>query len=467
MYLESEAFANEYAVTLLQNMKLEWVKQKDFFADNAILYFKGILWWAKNEYDGQFCTLHHCMEIAQHDYKRVLAVLSQNEDCRRIINTVQVAAKSKAAQQLAGVISTLQSAIQKAMDPNIAWILSGNDFSLRLNDLDDPGILCFGSDPEISETCGPVSALIAKVATKVMTAPGRNKSLAILDELPRLAIPKLDETLAVSRSYDFGFVICGQDHSQYLQIWTKEQVESLLANCNNVIVGQTNNPQTKKEYSDMIGPRDKIKRSTNNGKSLGDSLSKSSGENFQEQQENLVKPHEFGVFKTGEFVGKVATVNAKQPYDPFFKIKPQVKKIKIKFDFPQIMRNTDGSELPFESSDFKSNKDLTKTRNTNLITKEIKDPVRILVDNNMNEIRSSTAKMMIIECLHYIKKYPEEEQELFPSHYWQNVEDKAPTKVIEFDDSLNPIPLYEGITGYNWIEGCIVGQPDLKSPINA
>jgi type IV secretory pathway TraG/TraD family ATPase VirD4 len=461
MYLESEGFANEYSMTLLQNMKPEWVKSKDFFADSAIIYFKGILWWARNEYDGDFCTLPHCMEIAQHDYKRVLAVVSQNEDCRRIVSSISVASKTGAGAQLAGVISTLQTAIQKATDPNINWVLSGNDFSLRLNDPENPGILCFGSDPELPETYGPVSALIAKVATKVMNQPGRNKSLAVLDELPRLAIPQLDATLATSRSNNFGFVLAGQDLAQFLQIWTKEQTESLLANCGNVLVGQNNNPQTKKEYSEMIGTREKVKKSTNTGKSMGESLSKSSGENISEQKENLINVHEIGVLKIGEFFGKVAVTS---DYDNFFRIRPQIKKIDIDFVIPQILKNSDGIDFPATVKETEIN-NAPKKRTTNLHKVTETDPVKIMVENNQNKIREDVAYMIVNECLHYIVNFPEEEKALFPTHFWLNPTKKEETKVIEFDAEFNWKPLFEGITDYNFKDGCVVGIPDFSKPI--
>jgi hypothetical protein len=464
MYLESEGAANEYSITLLQNMKPEWVKSKDFFADSAIIYFKGILWWARNEYDGDFCTLPHCMEIAQHDYKRVLAVVSQNEDCKRIVSSISVASKTGAGAQLAGVISTLQTAIQKATDPNINWVLSGNDFSLRLNDPENPGILCFGSDPELPETYGPVSALIAKVATKVMNQPGRNKSLAVLDELPRLAIPQLDATLAVSRSNNFGFVLAGQDLAQFLQIWTKEQTESLLANCGNVIVGQNNNPQTKKEYSEMVGQREKVKKSTNTGKSMGESQSKSSGENISETKENLINVHEIGVLKVGEFFGKVAVTNEKKPYDNFFRIRPKVEKIKIDFKIPQILKNAEGKDFPDFVEYAETETENTK-RNTNLKKKVETDPVKIMVNNNQNKIREDVAYMIVTECLHYIKKHPDEENALFPTHFWFNPNKKEEMKVVEFNKELGWTPLYEGITDYDYKEGVVVGVPDFNKPI--
>jgi hypothetical protein len=466
MYINTEADAYEAAITLLQNMKKEWVKQKDFFADNAILLFKGIIWWARNEYDGRFCTIPHCLEIALRPERRVLQMLSMNEDAKRIVQPIMQALDT-APQQLAGVFSTLQSAIQRVSDPQINWVLSGNDFSLKLNDPENPGILCFGSDPELPAAYGPMAALIAKQATKMMNQPGRLKSLIVLDELPQIAIPGLDTTLATCRSNGMGFVLAAQDISQFYQLYNEHEAESTLANCLNAIAGQTMNEKTKKAYSEMIGTRDKLQMSTNNGKNMGDSLSRSSGSSESLQEKPLVPPYKFGVFKTGEFVGKVAVISDGVSYDNFFHIRPKVNKVGVQAKFPQILNDPQGNPYPNDTDVTAIFGNFRKVSDTNTNQIEIRDPAFAVYYKNNDLIRNDIGTTITNRNLSVVRDRPETEIATFPTHYVTTNPQKPPVKVVDIDAFQNVYPLFEGLKGYDFVEGRVIGVPDLDKPLPA
>lgn len=348
VYMESQSFANEYALTLLQNLKPEWIKTRDFFADSAIIYLKAIFWFLRCQFP-ESCTLPHAVTIALMSHSKVLAMLSLDKQCHEIVSSLLVAEQKNAEAQLAGAVASLQIPVDKVNSPEIFWVLSGNDFSLRLNDPESPGILALGNDPELKETYGPVAALIATVCKKVMNRPSMLPSIYLLDECPTLAIPNLSELPATGRSNKICTIVCGQDKSQFVVNYGKEQTDTLIANLGTHFYGQLNDLDTAKMASEVIGTREKENRSINQGKSLGESLSRNSGENIAVQRENLIHPFELQTLPRGRFVGKVAETSEVTPYSPFFNVRPDVIKVDFDHHFSPLLKKNEREELTDEA----------------------------------------------------------------------------------------------------------------------
>lgn len=343
-YMSTQAFANESSLTLMQNLKPEWIRTRDFFADSAIIYLKAIFWFLRCQFP-ESCMIPHAVTIALMPHSKVLAMLSLDKQCFEIISSLLVAEQKNAEGQIAGAVASLQVPIDRLNSPEIFWVLSGNDFSLRLNDPEDPGFLCLGNDPELRETYGPVAALIATVAKKLMNRPGMMPSVFLLDECPSIAIPNLAELPATGRSNLISTIVCGQDKSQFIVNYGKEQTDTLLANLGNQFFGQLNDLDTAKMASEKIGTREKENRSINKGKSVGDQSSKSSGENIGIQRENLIHPYELQTLPRGRFVGKVAEVSEETPYSPFFNVRPEVEKVKFDHEFPMLLEMGSSEKL--------------------------------------------------------------------------------------------------------------------------
>lgn len=340
-YLETPGYANEYAMALLMNLEPKWIKERDFFANSAIGYLKAIIWFLKSSYP-TMCTLPHAISIALQPYSKVLAALSINKECMEMMGSIAVAASEEnAGGQLAGVDASLKTPIDKINSPEIFWVLSGNDFSLHLNDPKTPGVMCLGSDPELQDTYSPVCALIATVVKKVMNTPNRVPSFYILDEAPQLAIPKLSNLPETARSNYVSVVVCGQNLSQFISNYGKDDTDSLVANLNTQFFGQVSDPGAAELASKIIGQRDKLTVDYSESKNKGSGGSKS--ENTKLHKENLIQPYELATLVRGRFVGKLAEVsldeNNNPKYDAFFNILPDIESFKIDHDFPCIVKN--------------------------------------------------------------------------------------------------------------------------------
>lgn len=341
-YLANEAYANEFALSLLTNLEPKWSKDKDFFASSAIVYFKAILWFLKTNYS-EMCTVPHAVTAALLPYNQVLAALSLNPQCVEMLGALKVADDKNAEGQLAGVDASLKTPVDKINSPEIFWVLSGNDFSLKLNDKENPGIMCLGSDAELQETYSPVCALIATVARKVMNDTNRLPSVYMLDEFPQLNIPNLDLLPAVSRSNKMAVILAGQTVAQAILNYGKEKADSLIANLGTHIYGQLNDQAEQERASKEIGTREKEKKSYSDSTPKGEG-SKSTSESTSLEKENLIHPHEIGTLPKGRFVGKLAEVSEdpktqKPLYEPFFNVKVHVERTFIEHDFPQIVRH--------------------------------------------------------------------------------------------------------------------------------
>lgn len=132
--------------------------------------------------------------------------------------------------------------------------------------------------------------------------------------------------------------------SQLVLNYGKEQADALVANLGNQFFGQLNHLETAKMAAEIIGTREKENRSVNSSKSMGESLSKSSGENVAVQRENLIHPYELMTLPRGRFVGKLAEVPEGENYSPFFNVKPKVNPIYVEHEFPMLLQ-MEGKEL--------------------------------------------------------------------------------------------------------------------------
>ena len=137
----------------------ETIKKPDFWTRSATALLQASIWYFKEHYPEQ-CNLPNVVNFIQQPTSKVLTALRKDELCAQLISSILTAFDNKAEGQLSGTVGTLQIALNKINTPEIAYILSGNDFSLDLNDPKDPKMLCIGNSPQMQETYSPVISLI-------------------------------------------------------------------------------------------------------------------------------------------------------------------------------------------------------------------------------------------------------------------------------------------------------------------
>lgn len=259
-YLKSVAYAEEYATTIVNNLMPETIKKPDFWTRSAIALLQASIWYFKEHYPEK-CNLPNVVTFIQQPTDIVLSALRQDELCAQLISSILTAFDNKAEGQLSGTVGTLQIALNKINTPEIAYILSGNDFSLDLNDPKDPKMLCLGNSPQMQETYGPVISLICTVALKMMNADNKHHSMVLLDEAPTLYIPKLETVPATGRERKIAVIYVAQDISQIVDRYGKEKKDTIIANLANQFWGRVSHHETAEYISKLYGKHEVTRRS--------------------------------------------------------------------------------------------------------------------------------------------------------------------------------------------------------------
>ena len=65
-------------------------------------------------------------------------------------------------------------------------MLSGNDFTLDINDPNEPKIVCMGNNPQKIQVYGAVLSLYISRLIKMVNKKGKMKSSLVFDEFPTI-----------------------------------------------------------------------------------------------------------------------------------------------------------------------------------------------------------------------------------------------------------------------------------------
>src|SRR5690606_39426642 len=91
-------------------------------------------------------------------------------------------------EQLEGQIASAKIALARLASPQLYYVLSGNDFTLDINNPDDPKIVCVGNNPQKIQIYGAVLSLYVNRILKLVNQKGKLKSSLVFDELPTIFI---------------------------------------------------------------------------------------------------------------------------------------------------------------------------------------------------------------------------------------------------------------------------------------
>lgn len=128
---------------------------------------------------------------------------------------------------------------------DVAGILSGNDFTLDINNPQAPKIVCLGNDPVKSEALAPIISLFCDRMNKVINQKGKAKCATIYDEFGTIRVSSIQTVIATGRSNDIIPVIAIQDYSQLKKVYSKEEAETIFNMTGNIISGQVSGETAK------------------------------------------------------------------------------------------------------------------------------------------------------------------------------------------------------------------------------
>lgn len=291
--------AAESARTILMGLNREWIKkQGDFFVESPINFLTAIIWFLRKYRGGEYCTLPHVIEFMQLPYDDLFTVLRLEKEIDVLINPFVNAYLNDVMEQLEGQIASGKVAIARLSSPQLYYVLSGNDFTLDINNPDAPKLVCCGNNPQKIQTYGAVLSLYVNRLVKLVNQKGKLKSSLVFDEFPTIYLNGIDTLIATARSNKVATTLGIQDLSQLRKDYGKEQADVIMGILGNIVSGQITG-DTAKQLSERIGKimQDRQSLSINSGDT---SISKS------KQLEAAVPASKIAALSSGDFVGMVA-----------------------------------------------------------------------------------------------------------------------------------------------------------------
>ena len=309
-YIKDPADTTEIAELVMLNVNKVAVEKEDFFTQSAKVYLDALLWFLRVYENGKYCTFPHVIELMAQDYEKVFAVLATYPELEVKIKPFANALKGGAQDQLQGQIASAQIPLNKFVSPSLYWVLTGNDFTLDINDPKHPKILCVGNDPDRQAIYGTTLALFTSRMFKLINHKGKLKCGVLLDELPTIYLKGIDNLIATARSNKVAIVLGAQDKSQLKRDYGEKESEVIFNTVGNVFSGQVNG-KTAEELSKSFGKEFRRRESQTRGIEQ-DSV------NISFQHEELLPLSTIETLSQGVFFGKVADNNDMKIKDKFF-----------------------------------------------------------------------------------------------------------------------------------------------------
>ncbi|WP_162054704.1 conjugal transfer protein MobC [Pontibacter pamirensis] len=291
--------ATEASRTIMLGLNREWIKrQGDFFVESPINFVTAIIWFLRKYERGRYCTLPHVIELMQANYPELFALLRTEPEIEVLINPFVSAFEHEAMEQLEGQVASAKISMARLVSPQLYYVLSGNDFSLDLNNPREPKVICLAGNPQKLQVYGAVLSLYISRAIKLVNQKGRLKSSLIFDEFPTIYFNGIDSLIATARSNKVATTLAVQDYSQLKKDYGRDQAEVVMNIAGNVISGQVSG-ETARQLSERFG-RIVQRRESVSVNSSDTSVSRST------QLDAAVPPAVIASLSSGEFVGTVA-----------------------------------------------------------------------------------------------------------------------------------------------------------------
>lgn len=297
--MEDLTDATEASRTIMLGLNRDWIKkQGDFFVESPINFLTAIIWYLRKYENGRYCTLPHVIELMQADYDPLFAILQTQEEIKVLINPFVSAFQNKAKEQLEGQIASAKIGLARLSSPQLYYVLSGNDFTLDVNNPKEPKIVCVGNNPQKLQVYGAVLSLYISRMIKLVNRKDQLKSSLVFDEFPTIYFNNMDSLIATARSNKVATTLAVQDFSQLRKDYGTEQADVITGIVGNIISGQVTG-DTAKKLSETFGKimQDRQSISINTSDT---STTKSS------QLDYAIPASKIASLSSGEFVGIVA-----------------------------------------------------------------------------------------------------------------------------------------------------------------
>jgi phospholipase/lecithinase/hemolysin len=143
-----------------------------------------------------------------------------------------------AADQLQGQIASAKIPLSRMISPQLYWVMTGDDFTLDINNPAEPKILCVGNNPDRQNIYSAALGLYNSRIVKLINKKGQLKSSVIIDELPTIYFRGLDNLIATARSNKVAVCLGFQDYSQLNRDYGDKESKVVQNTVGNIFSGQ-------------------------------------------------------------------------------------------------------------------------------------------------------------------------------------------------------------------------------------
>ncbi len=384
-FMTDIADAYESAYTIMLNLNKTWIqKQGDFFVESPIILLAAIIWYLKIYKDGMYCTFPHAIEFLNKKYADIFTILTSYPELENYLSPFMDAWEGGAQDQLQGQIASAKIPLSRMISPQLYWVMSGNDFTLDINNPKEPKILCVGNNPDRQNIYSAALGLYNSRIVKLINKKGQLKSSVIIDELPTIYFRGLDNLIATARSNKVAVCLGFQDFSQLNRDYGDKEAKVVMNTVGNIFSGQVVG-ETAKTLSERFGKvLQKRQSMTINRQDKSTSINT--------QMDTLIPASKISNLTQGTFVGAVS-----DNFDE--RIEQKIFHAEIVVDNDKVAKETRTyKEIPVITNfiDEFGNNQMKEQIEVNYL--RIKDETKQIVANEMERIKNDP------ELAHLVKK---------------------------------------------------------------
>lgn len=377
--------AYESAYTIMLNLNKSWIqKQGDFFVESPIILLAAIIWYLKIYNNGKYCTFPHAIEFLNKKYADIFTILTSYPELENYLSPFMDAWEGGAQDQLQGQIASAKIPLSRMISPALYWVMTGNDFTLDINNPKEPKILCVGNNPDRQNIYSAALGLYNSRIVKLINKKGQLKSSVIIDELPTIYFRGLDNLIATARSNKVAVCLGFQDFSQLIRDYGDKEAKVVMNTVGNIFSGQVVG-DTAKTLSERFGKILQKRHSISiNRNDVSSSIST--------QLDSLIPASKISNLTQGNFVGSVS--------DNFGEvIKQKIFHSEIVIDIKSVTQEMKNYQDIPTITNFKDKNNNDKMQETILINyRQIKKDVQSIVDEELSRISNDP------DLAHLIKK---------------------------------------------------------------
>ena len=375
--------AYESAYTIMLNLNRSWIqKQGDFFVESPIILLAAIIWFLKIYEKGKYCTFPHAIEFLNRPYAQIFPILTSYDELANYLSPFMDAWEGGAQDQLQGQIASAKIPLSRMISPALYWVMTGDDFSLDINNPKEPKVLVVGNNPDRQNIYSAALGLYNSRIVKLINKKKQLKSSVIIDELPTIYFRGLDNLIATARSNKVAVCLGFQDFSQLTRDYGDKESKVIQNTVGNVFSGQVVG-ETAKTLSERFGKVLQQQQSmTINRNDKSTSIST--------QMDSLIPASKISNLTQGIFVGAVSDNFDERIDQKIFHAEIVVDSVKVSAEMkayqpiPVIVefKNEDGSD------------NLKETIEANY--RKVKQEILTLVDSEIQRIKNTPALSHLI-----------------------------------------------------------------------